>query len=90
LVWPGARDVDGCTRTACATSATTTLVCRLRDIEKHAGPVAWILVLASERITVSLARSVREALSDNPVLLAVIDPVLAAGTALRDQLVALD
>jgi hypothetical protein len=32
------------------------------------------------------AQSVREALSGNPVLLAVIDPLLAAGTALRNQL----
>jgi len=41
-------------------------------------------------LRVRWAQSVREALAGNPTLLAIIDPLLAAGAALRDQLAILE
>ena len=72
-------------------SATTTLVRRLRDIENSVrGLLRGFGCRFPRVLRVRWAQSVREALAGNPTLLAIIDPLLAAGAALRDQLAILE
>jgi transposase len=72
-------------------SARTTLVRRLRDIENSVRGLLRGFGFRFPRVLrVRWAQSVREALAGNPVLLAVIEPLLAAGAALRDQLAVLE
>jgi transposase len=72
-------------------SARTALVRRLRDIENSVrGLLRGFGFRFPRMLRVRWAQSVREALAGNPTLLAIIDPLLAAGAALRDQLAILE
>ena len=72
-------------------SARASLVRRLRDTENSVrGLLRGFGFRFPRALRVRWAQSVREALAGNPVLLAVIDPLLAAGAALRDQLAVLE
>ena len=72
-------------------SARTTLVRRLRDIENSVRGLLRGFGFRFPRVLrARWAQSVREALAGNPTLLAIIDPSLAAGAALRDQLAVLE
>lgn len=72
-------------------SARTTLVRRLRDIENSVrGLLRGFGFRFPRRLRARWAQSIREALAGNPTLLAIIDPLLAAGAALRDQLAILE
>jgi transposase len=72
-------------------SARTTLVRRLRDLENSVRGLLRGFGFRFPRVLrARWAQSVREALAGNRELLAVIDPLLAAGTALRDQLAVLE
>ena len=64
-------------------SARTTLVRRLRDIENSVrGLLRGFGFRVPRVLRVRWAQSVRNALAGNPTLLAIIDPLLAAGAAL--------
>ena len=72
-------------------SARTTLVRRLRDIENSVrGLLRGFGFRFPRMLRVRWAQNVREALAGNPMLLAIIDPLLVAGAALRDQLAILE
>jgi len=72
-------------------SARTTLVRRLRDIENSVRGLLRGFGFRFPRVLrARWAQSVREVLTGNAMLLAVIDPLLAAGAALRDQLAVLE
>lgn len=72
-------------------SARTTLVRRLRDIENSVrGLLRGFGFRFPRALRIRWAQSVREALAGNPLLLVVIEPLLAAGAALRDQLAVLE
>jgi transposase len=72
-------------------SARTTLVRRLRDIENSVrGLLRGFGFRFPRMLRARWAQSIREALAGNPTLLAIIDPLLAAGAALRDQLAILE
>ena len=72
-------------------SARTALVRRLRDIENSVrGLLRGFGFRFPRMLRVRWAQSVREALAGNPTLLAIIEPLLTAGAALRDQLAILE
>ncbi len=63
-------------------SARTTLVRRLRDIENSVrGLLRGFGFRFPRMLRARWAQSIREALAGNPTLLAIIDPLLAAGAA---------
>lgn len=72
-------------------SARTTLVRRLRDIENSVrGLLRGFGFRFPRMLRARWTQSIRGALAGNPTLLAIIDPLLAAGAALRDQLAVLE
>lgn len=72
-------------------SARTTLVRRLRDIENSVRGLLRGFGFRFPRVLrARWVPSVRKALAGNPTLLAIIDPLLAAVSALRDQLAVLE
>jgi transposase len=72
-------------------SARTSLVRRLRNIENSVrGLLRGFGFRFPRALRARWAHSVREALAGNPTLLAIIDPLLAAAAALRNQLAVLE
>jgi transposase len=72
-------------------SARMTLVRRLRDIENSVRGLLRGFGFRFPRVLrARWSQHIREALAGNPTLLAIINPLLTAGTALRDQLAVLE